>query len=220
VRADGATNEQSMGALAPAMDLIHALYPTPSLDGIVLNREDLHGGPYAMEGMRPVIFEDRVDVRDDASAWTPVTWQTLRQGGITWFGTPVRDMDLHDDPEGLREWTRGNLESYWRPWLAKSRSLVSRFGGWSLRPDFVEWGVLGVTRLHATIATGDIVSKTGAGHYALRVFGEEWHPIIREALDIRANPERTASLYGRRALRRRRDARAYVAMVIEDALGL
>lgn len=220
VRDDGATNEQSMAALAPAMALMRASYPTPSLDGIVLSRKDLRVGPDAIDGPRPVIFEGRLELRNDGSARNPVTWQTLRQGGITWFGTPVRELDLHDDPDGLREWTRGNLESYWRPWLAKSRLLVSPFGAWSLRSDFVEWGVLGVTRLHYTIATGEVTSKAGAGSYALEAFPEKWHRIVREAVDIRAHPDRTRSLYGRNTLRRRRDARAYIAMVIEDALGL
>ena len=40
--------------------------------------------------------------------------------------------------------------------MAKSRRLPSLVGLWSLRPDFVEWGVLGVTRLHYTIATGQV----------------------------------------------------------------
>jgi hypothetical protein len=220
VHPDTVTNEESMAALAPALELIRTMYPIPTLDALVLSRADLAAGPDAMQGPRPVIFEGRLSLQAESSVRNPVAWQTLRQRGITWRGVPIRELDLHVDADRLREWTRGNLESYWRPWLAKSAILLSPGGQWSLRPDFVEWGVLGVTRLHATIATGEIVSKTGAGHYALRVFGEKWHPIIREALEIRANPERTASLYGRRTLRRRRDARAYVAMVIEDALAL
>lgn len=218
VRPDDAPDDATMAALLPAMERIRARYPIPQLDVQVLNRADLAAGPDAMEGPRPVIFEGRVELRTDGSARNPVTWQTLRQGGITWRGVPVREVDLHDDSARLRDWTSGNLASYWRPWLSKSHLLPSAFGAWSLRPDFVEWGVLGVTRLHFTIATGEITSKTGAGAYALDAFPERWHRIVREAVDIRANPARTRSLYGRNALRRRRDARAYIAMVIADAL--
>ena len=218
VRPDAATNDASMAALLPAVERIRTLYPEPLLDAIVLSRADLAVGPAAMEGVRPIIFEGRVELKGEGSALNPVTWQTLRQGGITWRGAPLPEVALHDDPHALREWTRGNLESYWRPWLAKSRRLASPFGLWSLRPDFVEWGVLGVTRLHYTIATGQVTSKAGAGAHALRVFPERWHRIVREATDIRTNRDRTRSLYGRNGLRRRRDARAYIAMVIEDAL--
>lgn len=220
VRPDAVTNEESMAALAPVVGRIRSMYSKPVLDALVLSRADLVAGPHAMEGPRPVVVQGEISLQEASSVHSPVAWHTLHQGGIAWRGAPIRELDLHHDPARLREWTRGNLESYWRPWLARSRFLASRLGLWSLRPGFVEWGVLGVTRLHATIATAEIISKTDAGHYALRVFGEEWHPIIREALDIRANPERERSLYGRRALRRRRDARAYIAKVIEDALVL
>jgi predicted nucleotidyltransferase len=220
VRQDTATNEESMEALRPVMELMGARYPRPALDGIVLSRADLAGGHAAMKGPRPVIFEGKVTLHEEGSARNPVTWQVLRQGGITWRGTPVSELHLHDDPAGLRAWTQGNLRSYWQPWLAKSRSVLSPFGIWSLRPDFVEWGVLGVTRLHATLATGKVVSKTGAGQYALETFPDYWHRIVREAIDIRADPERNRSLYRRDVLGRRKEARDYIAMVLEDALAL
>lgn len=218
VRRDGAVDEETMVALAPAVELVRTMYPEPALDALVLSREDLARGPEALEGPRPVIFEGRLELSTAGSARNPVTWQVLRQGGITWRGAPVAELTLHQDAEHLRTWTRGNLESYWRPWLAKSDRLLSAFGGWSLRPDFVEWGVLGVTRLHYTLATGEITSKTGAGVYALETFPEYWHRIVREAMDIRANPDRAGSLYRRDVLGRRKEARDYVAMVIEDAL--
>ena len=216
---DSATPGDAMDALAPAMELIRTMYPEPALDGSALSRADLIAGPALMEGPRPMIFEGRLELSDEGSARNPVTWQTLRQGGITWRGIPAAELELHHDDAMLREWVRGNLESYWRTLWRRSGSFLTGRGQWSLREDFVEWAVLGVTRLHATIATGEIVSKTGAGEYALKTFPEEWHPIVREALDIRNNPERKRSLYGRRTLRRRKDARDYVAMVIEDALG-
>lgn len=209
VRPDEATNDDTMAALLPAMERMRAHYPIPQLDALALSRPDLAAGPDAMEGPRPVIHEGRVELRSDGSARNLVTWQTLRQGGITWRGVPARELDLHHDPARLRDWTRGNLESYWWPWLAKSRILPSVFGAWSLRPDFVEWGVLGVTRLHYTLTTGEITSKTGAGAYALEAFPERWHRIVREAVDIRTNRERTRSLYGRGTVRRRREARLH-----------
>lgn len=218
VRADGATNEESIAALTPAIEALRASYPRPVLDGIVLSYDDLRTGPGAMDGPRPVLFEGRLTLSGESSARNPVTWQTLRQSGITWRGTPARELDLHDDPQALRDWTRGNLESYWRPLHRTSGVLILPRGQWSLRPDFVEWVVLGATRLHATIRTGQVVSKTGAGKYALQTFDEPWHRIVREAMDIRVNLDHPTSQYRRAPMRRRRDARAYLAMVIEDAL--
>lgn len=78
----------------------------------------------------------------------------------------------------------------------------------------------GVTRLHYTLATsmGMMTSKAGAGTYALEAFPQRWHRIVWEALDIRTNPERQRSLSNRGTVRRRHDACAYIAKVIEGAL--
>lgn len=65
---------------------------------------------------------------------------------------------------------------------------------------------------------GEITLKAGGGAYAPEAFPERWHRIVREAVDIRTNRECTRSLYGRSIVRRRRDARACIVMVIEGAL--
>ena len=87
---------------------------------------------------------------------------------------------------------------------------VAALGSWA-----PAWGVLGVSRLHYTLATGEITSKEGAGIYALRTFHRRWRRIVEECLRIRGGGE-GRSLY-RTPLGRRRDALAYMAMVIEDA---
>jgi hypothetical protein len=45
--------------------------------------------------------------------------------------------------------------------------------------------VLGVSRLHYTLATGDISSKADAGRYALHAFPDKWHRIVNESRRIR-----------------------------------
>lgn len=87
---------------------------------------------------------------------------------------------------------------------------------WSLLPDFTEWGVLGVTRLHATITTGTILSKHGAGAYALETFPEQWHRVVHEAMRIREGDREVSPLY-RSRFTRRSDCRAFISMVIDDA---
>jgi hypothetical protein len=212
IRDSGASNESTMAALEPALADLQRTRPRPMIDGLVLDLHDLEAGPDRIEGERPVIFDNVARLSTDASGRNPVTWQTLRQCGIAWRGTPLDPNRLWHDPERLNAWTRGNLESYWRPWLA-SRSVIASVGGWS-----VEWGVLGVTRLHYTLATGRITSKHGAGGYALDTFPERWHRIVREALRIREG--RRDERQFRQPFERRRHMREYVAMVIDDALAL
>jgi hypothetical protein len=45
----------------------------------------------------------------------------------------------------------------------------------------IEWTVLGLL----TLRENDIISKLGAGEYALQQMQEEWHGITREAINIR-----------------------------------
>lgn len=88
----------------------------------------------------------------------------------------------------------------------------------SLGAMWTEWGVLGVTRLHYTLTTGQVTSKHGAGVYAMETFPSQWHRIIREALRIRERRS-GASLY-RNQLHRRRDTRDFVSMIIDSAHAL
>jgi predicted nucleotidyltransferase len=216
VRTASAGNAATMAALTPVLAELRREHPQPELDGIVLDAADLAAGPDAIAGDRPVIFENEARLEVGGSARNPVTWATLRQCGIAWRGE-LDGEQLWHDPARLDAWTRENLEAYWRPWLARTGRLMSRFGVVSLGGWATEWGVLGVTRLHATLATGGIVSKRGAGDYALDRFGPEWRPIVEEAIRIR---ERQAGGRYRSPLRRRREMRAYMAMVIDDALAL
>lgn len=217
MRVDGADNAATMAALAPVLAALRRAHPRPTLDGIVLSAGDLMAGPDGIAGERPIVFDSRATLATGGSAWNPVTWATLRQGGIAYAGAPIAPDRLWHDPARLDAWTRENLAAYWRPWLARSGRTLSRFGIVSLGAGATEWGVLGVTRLHATLATGAIVSKRGAGDYALDRFPPRWHPIVMEAIRIR---ERQAGGRYRSPLHRHREMRAYMAMVIDDALAL
>lgn len=221
VRPGGVDNAQTMAVLEPVLAWIREMYPEPVIDGIVLSASDLAAGPDRIEGNRPVIEGSVPELREDGSQRNPVTWATLRQSGIAWRGVPLPEADLWYDREALVTWTHRNLNEYWRPWLASHGRPLSRGGIALLGPSAVEWGVLGVTRLHATIETGDIVSKYRAGEYALEHFPDRFHRVIREAMRIRAGADAEGaippSLYGRNRLQRRADARAFVATVIEDA---
>jgi hypothetical protein len=102
--------------------------------------------------------------------------------------------------------------------VAVTAAPVEDAGLAALRPWAAAWGVLGVSRLHYTLAAGEITSKYGAGLYALRRFPARWHPPIIEALRIRRG-DGGRSVY-RTPLGRRADLLCYLAMVIDDGLAL
>jgi len=105
----------------------------------------------------------------------PVMWKVLADRGIRIRGRAPSELGLDVEPDRLRAWNLANLESYWRPW---GERVVQR-GPLPLRPAWtVAWGVLGVPRLHCTIATGEVIGKRSAADYAAATFGPEWHAII------------------------------------------
>ena len=51
----------------------------------------------------------------------------------------------------------------------------------------LQWLVLGIPRLHYTVATLDVTSKTGGGRHALEVAPPQWHGVVRAAMALRAD---------------------------------
>ncbi|MDQ6877650.1 MAG: DUF4111 domain-containing protein [Candidatus Dormibacteraeota bacterium] len=146
----------------------------------------------------------------------PVTWRILSDRGIAVRGPEPSLLHVYRDDAELRDWTLGNLHTYWRRWAKDVRA----GNGWpalkALLRRYVAWGVLGASRMHFTIATGNIASKEEAGVYALGVFGNRWHPVLEDALSYRRGLRSSAG-YGN-PYARRRDAADFVMTVIESAL--
>jgi hypothetical protein len=218
VRDDAADQAATLTALESVLAGLRRDHPRPLLDGIVLSAADLKVGPDAIADDRVTIFDSIAALDPGGSLRNPVTWHTLRQCGIAYRGDPLDPNRLWHDPAGLDAWTRGNLESYWRPWLGQAERLTKRHDIAALIEEATEWGVLGVTRLHATLATGTILSKLGAGRYAMERFPVQWHPIVEEALRIRERREEPSRFTDPIACAGA--IRAYMAMVIEDALAM
>lgn len=199
-----------------ALHRVHARlrerHPRPFLDGIYLTWDDLAHEPASAVG-RPTCHESHLRSPGAAGKCNPVLWHTVARHAVACRGPAT--FDVWTDPAALAAWQHDNLDRYWTRWVSKASRLVSRGGLFSLTGDAVVWVVTGVSRLHYTLATGEITSKDGAGRHALRVFPDRWHRVVDESLRIRrAEPGR--SLY-RNPLARRQDALAFATMVIADA---
>lgn len=195
------------------LTVLHRLYssdPTlPVLGGIWITEDELRSGPDT-PGIGPTSDQGTL-LAAAVGNRNPVTWITLRDMGRTILGALDRDTIWYDR-ERLRQWVRGNVDGYWRDrWLADARRPWSGRGLELLRASGVVWGVLGISRLHFTLATGGIASKSGAGAHARGAFDARWHPIIDEAMRLRRGERGN---YGN-PFARRRTALEFVAMVIE-----
>jgi hypothetical protein len=200
-----------LGHLGPLHAQLRRAVPRPKLDGVYVTWPELRAEPMGLSA--PFCLSGRFAPRGGFAA-NPVTWCTLHRHPVQVRG-PARPPVRHDDAL-LRTWCRENLQSYWAGWVRDAHTRLIRLL-FTLSREATVWGVLGVTRLHASIRTGDILSKSAAGTYALEVFPRHWSPIIQEALAGRLGGRTTCY---RNAFARRRDALAFIDYVISDAMRL
>lgn len=188
--------------------------PGPQFNGIHVTWEDLADDPAAC-GPVASVLGGRFKARAGADV-NPVTWHVLAERGITVRGPLPVELDVWDNPASLRAWSFGNLDEHWRRWRAKAGRLVTPRGLAALGSLAPSWSVLSVSRLHFTLRTGEITSKSAAGMYALHAFPERWQRVVNECLRVRRG-SRLPSLY-QSALDRRRAALDYIEMVLDDSL--
>lgn len=148
-----------------ALEALHAAVPDrPYRDAVYVPRDLIGARPEADGPGLPHVIDGvfrRTGYRPD-----PVLWATLDRHGLTVRGPEAASLAAAPDAGWLRDWNRGNLRSYWRPLAAKSRALVADRPPGSPLPAYpVVWGALGPGRLHCTIATGQIISKTATADY-------------------------------------------------------
>ncbi|MFW5420155.1 DUF4111 domain-containing protein [Nocardiopsis sp. CNT-189] len=201
-------------ALRRAHAATRARAPRPQFNGIHLTWEDLVRSP---DECAPVSAVVGGRYRSSSRAeLNPVTWHVLAERGVAVRGPHPSELAVWDRPESLRTWSLGNLEEQWRRWRAKAGRLLTPRGLAALGSLAPSWSVLSVSRLHFTLRTCEITSKSGAGVYALHTFPEHWHRIVNECLRVRRGSG-APSLFDS-TLERRRAALDYIEMVIDDAL--
>jgi predicted nucleotidyltransferase len=146
---------------SPALVALHEkLSERPYLDAVYIPRDSL--------GARDGLFPHVVDGEWKGVTYrpNPVLWATLDSHGVTLRGPLAGDLGVAPDRDWLREWNKGNLESYWRPLAARARAMLAGLRADAPVPaEAVVWGALGPGRLHHTITTGGIISKTASADY-------------------------------------------------------
>jgi Nucleotidyltransferase domain len=176
------------GELA-ALEVLHAAMPErPYRDAIYIPAEAVGARPSragagsqdpAAGSRYPNVVDgvfQRARYRPD-----PVLWATLHRHGLAVRGPAAHALGADPGQAWLRDWNHGNLESYWRPWAANGRAaLAGKDPGKVLPGGLVPWAALGPGRLHATITTGEIISKTASADYTARLL-PDYGQLLRRA---------------------------------------
>ncbi|MBR7835056.1 nucleotidyltransferase domain-containing protein [Actinospica durhamensis] len=129
-----------------------------------------------------------------------IVWATLDQRGITLRGPEAASWNAAPDADALRAWNLENLEVYWRAGFGQRARevLQERDPDSELSATWAIWTATGPGRLHHTIATGEIISKTAAADYAAELF-PAYAPILARAKASRLGDE-SASFVARDGL--------------------
>lgn len=101
-----------------------------------------------------------------------VNWAVLDQCGVTVRGPEAALLSPAPDGAELRAWAHGNLESVYRAQSGRLREGIIGQGNLdsSMPPAFAVWMATGAGRLHRTISTGEIISKTRSAGYTAELF--------------------------------------------------
>ena len=161
-----------------ALERLHAAIPwRPYRDAIYIPAEAIGADPPA--GRR---YPSAVDGVFQRALYRPdpVLWATLHRHALTVRGPEAHTLGADPGEGWLRDWNHGNLQSYWRPWAANGRAIMARLGQDDALPDgAVPWAALGPGRLHATITTGEIISKTAAADYTAELLPQHGELLAR-----------------------------------------
>jgi hypothetical protein len=182
-------------------------YPRPLLEVSYFQRSDLASPPAAI-AQHPY-YHDGVFQQGGTFEANPITWWLLQTRGITLMGTAIEAIPIAITWAEVRDYTRHNLNTYWRKWAYHPSSMLKLLSGTG-----IEWAVLGVLRLVYALRENDMTSKAGAGAYALATLPPRYHRIVAEAMRIRA--KQSTSSYPRFPLPRALDAVALLRAMIRE----
>lgn len=181
-------------------------YPEPAFDGFHCTALDLAASPSHI-GHRPAFYQGTFDIEGKIDL-NLVTWHELAERAITVRGQlpPV-----HTDLSALLEFTRNNLDTFWRDAIEQIDNAGIEAVG---RHDYsIAMVTLGPARLHHLLTRDTLTSKSGAGRYACDLH-PRWTKIGRAALRLRENPD-SPSLYDDH-MERGQDAYDLLTWIVQD----
>lgn len=192
---------------------IRRMFPKVDLSGIYVMENDLESTSESTKPC-PRFIDGKLRTMKKFNKDTIDAYQ-LKKYGIAVKGKEANSLSYITDWDILIANMKSNLNTYWQDWkngceeFLSLKYIVSLF---SLR--MIQWGVLGVSRLYYTFRERDIISKAGAGEYALKTVPKRWHRIINESLRLWNNNKK--SCY-KSIFKRRKDALMYMEYIIEES---
>lgn len=165
---------------------VHTRLAGPAFyDGFYIARSALRDPPVDSQPV-PFVVDGALHVDEPCGELTPVTWHALRCYGVAVRGPAVGELAIPPQSDDvMRDWLVGNLAGYWSGLADGVAASIKRYPADRVAENSaVEWTVLGPPRLHYTMLTGDITSKSGA-HDHITSYFPDWSDLAHRALASR-----------------------------------
>jgi hypothetical protein len=157
-------------------------YPKPDLSGSYLSVEDIKN--CTPGNIKTLTYHERI-IRYSTFEMGPINLAELKVHALTIVGQKAETLPVMVNENDLVKFLYQNINSYWKNWINRHSTSLKRKLLLLFFPRLTEWAILGVARQLFTLQTGKIVSKTGAGVYCLQHLPPTFHPILKEAIEIR-----------------------------------
>lgn len=167
---------------------------TPYTDALYVRQDQIGQVPAPASAGFPSAVEGQF--RRTGHIPAPVMWAILDRHGITISGPAAAELGAGPDPQWLHDWNLQNLQTYWHEWAAHARNRLSeRAPDAPLPAAVMAHALTGPGRLHYTIATGAIISKTNSADYTAGHF-PEYSALLARAKAWRLGDETIAFTVG------------------------
>ncbi len=180
---DRRLTEEEAGVLAEIHRTIASNNQKPEMDGVYILWEDI-GKLEADDNSYPFYNDGKLSY---GAHFNCVTWWILKTNGIKIIGPEPTALRFEVNAQHLSSYVLENMNTYWAQRIKGIESSMEQL--FQLPKEVIdveiEWSVLGLLRQYYTLQEHDIISKLGAGEYALLHLPEEWHGIINEAINLR-----------------------------------
>jgi Domain of unknown function (DUF4111) len=187
------TSRQMTSKDAESLYLVHKelalTYPKPEMDGVYIIQEEIGklNTCDTNEFQENAYYNNGELKFGEYFNFNPITWYLFKHKGISVMGTDTASFDVTISIHQLSSYVLSNMNSYW---TGRTRGLENSIEDVMNYPteiidNEIEWSVLGLLRQYYTLREYGITSKQEAGQYGLQHLHDEWHHIIREAMNIR-----------------------------------
>ncbi|KPL60166.1 MULTISPECIES: aminoglycoside adenylyltransferase domain-containing protein [Bacillaceae] len=183
-------SKEDSSALYRIHKTLQQKFQKPDMDGVYIVKDDIGKMDSSCkdENEMHAYFNNGELNFGEYFNFNPITWYVMKHKGIRVVGPEILSSISGPSSQELCQYVLHNMNTYWVRRLHSFEESIEEVKHYptAMIDTEIEWSVLGVLRQYYTLKEASIISKQAAGQYGLQELPEEWHSLIREAMNIRS----------------------------------